>query len=51
MYRTFQKCINENGLKTITILRNDKRFDSIKNEMRFKKILNSNINFSKPLLY
>ena len=51
MYKTFQKCINENGLKTITILRNDKRFDSIKNEMRFKKILNSNINFSKPLLY
>ena len=29
--------IEKNGLKSITVLRNDKRFKSIENELRFKK--------------
>ena len=51
MYKTFQECIEKNGLKSITVLRNDKRFKSIENELRFKKILNSNINFSKEFAF
>jgi len=45
------ECIEKNGLKSITVLRNDKRFKSIENELRFKKILNSNINFSKEFAF
>ena len=51
MYKTFQKCIEKNGLKSITVLKNDKRFKPIENELRFKKILNSNINFSKEFAF